>query len=520
MMNSKLSSSVLALSTTALFMSCGQKPKEQAKNNTKPNVVFIYADDIGFGDLSCNGAKAISTPNVEKLANSGVRFTNVHSAAATSTPSRYAMLTGEYAWRKEGTGIAAGDAGMIIRPQIYTLADMFKSADYHTAAIGKWHLGLGEKTGTQDWNGHITPGLSDIGFDYSYIMAATGDRVPCVFVENGSVVNLDPNDPISVSYTDSFPGVPTAKNNPHLLKLHPTQGHDQAIINGIPRIGYMKGGNSALWQDENIADSITTKAIQFIEQNQNEPFFLYLATNDAHVPRLPHPRFVGKSGMGSRGDAILEFDWTVGQIMETLKRLGLEENTIVVLSSDNGPIVDDGYADQAIELLGDHKPAGPYRGGKYASYEGGTRVPCIVSWKGTIEPNVSNALLCQIDWIKSFASAIGVTVPEGAAPDSENRWDSWMGKDLKGRDYLVLQNMDNNLSITDGSWKYIEPAEGAALNPYTLTELGNSREPQLFDLTSDEGETTNCASIAKDEVKKLHTKLQEIKDNRVGLKQN
>jgi len=180
-------------------------------SSPKPNVVFIYADDIGFGDLSCNGAKTIKTPNVELLASQGVRFTNMHSSAATCTPSRYALLTGEYAWRREGTGIATGDAGSIIRPERYTLADVFKNAGYQTGVVGKWHLGLGDKTGTQNWNGHITPGPSDIGFDYSFILAATGDRVPCVYVENERVINLDPNDPISVSYEKNFEGEPTGK---------------------------------------------------------------------------------------------------------------------------------------------------------------------------------------------------------------------------------------------------------------------------------------------------------------------
>ena len=164
------------------------------KPRTNPNVIFIYADDIGFGDLSCNGAKTIKTPNVEALARHGVRYTNMHSSAATCTPSRYALLTGEYAWRKEGTGIAAGNAGSIIRPERFTLADVFKIAGYQTGVVGKWHLGLGDKTGSQDWNGHITPGPSDLGFDYSFILAATGDRVPCVYVENEHIANLDPKD--------------------------------------------------------------------------------------------------------------------------------------------------------------------------------------------------------------------------------------------------------------------------------------------------------------------------------------
>ena len=223
-----------------------------AQQAAKPNVVVIMADDIGYGDLSCYGEKTIHTPNVEKLADGGVMFTDAHSVAATSTPSRYSFLTGHYAWRRSDTGIAPGDAGMIIRPEQYTVADLFKEAGYATAAVGKWHLGMGDKTGEQDWNRLIEPGLKDIGFDYSYIMAATGDRVPCVWVENGKVVNADPNDPIYVSYKEPFPGEPLGKTHPEqltVMKPSPNHGHDQAIVNGISRIGYMKGGKKALWKD-------------------------------------------------------------------------------------------------------------------------------------------------------------------------------------------------------------------------------------------------------------------------------
>jgi arylsulfatase A-like enzyme len=480
------------------------------KSQVKPNVIYIYADDIGFGDLSCNGAKTIKTPNVETLASQGVRFTNMHSAAATCTPSRYALLTGEYAWRKEGTGIAAGNAGSIIRPERYTLADVFKSAGYQTGVVGKWHLGLGNKTGTQDWNGHITPGPSDIGFDYSYILAATGDRVPCVFVENEHVVNLDPKDPVYVSYEKNFEGEPTGKLNPELLKMHPSHGHDMSIVNGISRIGFMKGGKSALWKDEEIANVITGKAVAFIKKNKDKPFFLYFATQDAHVPRVPNQRFVGKSGLGPRGDAILEFDWTVGEVLKTLKRLGLKKNTIVILTSDNGPVVDDGYKDQAVELLGNHKPAGEFRGGKYSSFEGGTRVPGILSWPGTVKPGVSNKLLCQIDMLASMADLLKVKLPEGSAPDSENHLSAWLNKGGEGREYLVLQNVFNTLSIEDGKWKYIAPSSSPAYEKETNTEYGNLKENQLYNLSQDLGEKDNVAAQHQDIVQKMQVRLKKL----------
>ncbi len=480
----------------------------------KPNVLFIYADDLGYGDISCNGSQTIRTPNVDRLAKQGVRFTNMHSSAATCTPSRYALLTGEYAWRRSGTGIATGDAGSIIRPERYTLPDVFQQAGYQTGAIGKWHLGLGDKTGTQNWNGHITPGPSDIGFGYSFIMAATGDRVPCVYVENERVVNLDPKDPIQVSYEQNFEGEPTGKLNPELLKMHPSHGHDMSIVNGISRIGFMKGGKSALWKDEEMADVLTSKAIEFLEKNKETPFFLYFASQDVHVPRVPHPRFAGKSGMGPRGDAILEFDWSVGQLLNTLERLGLEKNTIVILTSDNGPVVDDGYKDRAVELLGKHRPAGDFRGGKYSSFEGGTRVPGILSWPGMVEPGVSDNLLCQVDLLASFAGMLKVNLPAGAAPDSENQLNAWLNRGGKGREYLVLQNVQNNLSIENGFWKYIYPGKGPAYSAATNTEFGNLERDQLYNLSEDVGEKNNVAVKNPEVVKRLRGKLEEIRDRK------
>jgi arylsulfatase A-like enzyme len=478
----------------------------------KPNVIIIYTDDIGYGDLSCYGAKKVITKQTDKLAKEGLRFTQAHSPAATCTPSRYAVLTGEYSWRRKGTGVAPGDAPMIITPERYTLADMFKSGGYATGVIGKWHLGLGAK-GQQDWNGLMTPGLRDLGFDYSYIMAATGDRVPCVLMENDRVEGLDPSDPIEVSYKKPFDGLPTGKNNPELLRVHPSHGHDQAIIDGISRIGYMRGGNKALWVDEDIADSITVKAVKFIEKNHTKPFFLLFATNDIHVPRAPHPRFVGQTSMGPRGDAIVQMDWCVGKIVETLERLSLKNNTIIIFTSDNGPVVDDGYRDDSVEKLGDHKPAGNLRGGKYSKFEAGTRVPFIISYPNKIKKGVSNALVSQIDLMHTLASIIKVALPEDSAPDSFNSWDTWAGENKKGREYIIEATNSASLSIRTPDWKYIETGSNYRYDTHTNIELGNDTIPQLFHLKKDISEKSNLAFKNSKKLAEMQALLKTIKSS-------
>lgn len=472
------------------------KKAQKTADTSRPNVIIIIADDLGYGDIGCYGAKGVSTPNIDRLAAHGLRLTDSHAAASTSTPSRYALLTGEYPWRRNGTDVAPGDAAMIIKPHQYTIADMFRSKGYRTCAIGKWHLGLGDVTGAQDWNAPLPASPADIGFDNHYIMAATADRVPCVFIRDGQVAGYDPSAPIEVSYTRNFPGEPTAREHPELCyNQRSSHGHDCSIINGIGRIGYMKGGGKALWQDENIADSITAYAVNYIKDNADRPFFMYFATNDVHVPRFPHERFRGKSGMGMRGDAIVQFDWSVGQIMDTVERLGLADNTIILLTSDNGPVTDDGYDDRADELLGTHSPQGPWRSGKYSAFEGGTAVPLIVSWKGHVaEGSSSDALMSLVDIYGSMRSLINATLPKGCAMDSEDHLDALLGKCHDGRDNVIGMASNRTLTVRTKQWKYIEPSDGPAKITWGPDiETGNNPQPQLYDISTDIREENNVA---------------------------
>ncbi len=485
----------------------------------RPNVVMIYVDDLGFGDLEYYGAVGVNTSNINSLANGGLRFANAYCVASTSTPSRYSLLTGEYPWRKPGTDVAAGDAAMIISPEQYTVADVFKDAGYTTAAFGKWHLGLGAESGRQDWNAPITPAPTDIGFDHSYIMAATADRVPCVFIEDGNVANYDSVAPIYVSYQRNFEGEPTGAENPELLyNLKSSHGHNMSIVNGIGRIGYMKGGGSALWKDENIADTITLRAIEFIKGCGNAPFFIYFAPNDIHVPRFPHPRFRGKSEMGLRGDAVAQLDWCVGELLRTLKEQGVYENTLIILTSDNGPVFDDGYDDRAEELVGAHSPTGGLRGGKYSAFEGGTRVPLIIHWPARIkEAAVKEGLVSQIDFLDVMASVAGVSSGTPLSPDGfPSEAAVWLGEVPQSRSFAVGMAANRTMSLILDKWKYIEPKGGPSMVPWgPKIETGYSTEPQLFKKVDGEfNERENVAAGNTALVSVCSEILENIKDNR------
>ena len=518
----KIHALTLSLVSIPVMLIAQEKPAIE-----KPNVVIIYGDDVGYGDVGVYGSTMIPTPNIDKLANEGIVFTDGHCSAATCTPSRFSMLTGIHGFRN-GVRILPPNAPLCIPLDKITLPRIFKKAGYKTAVIGKWHLGIGEKGKKVNWNGDVKPGPLEIGFDYSFLLPSTNDRVPCVYVVDHKVLNLDPNDPLSIGEKPEDPRstiYPDAKKDPKAMTYYrSTHGHNNSVINGIGRIGYMCGGKSALWDDETMADVFVNEAKKYIsEQKKDEPFFLYFASQDIHVPRAPHKRFIGKTKLGHRGDAMVQFDWSTGEVVKALEAAGLRDNTIIIFSSDNGPVYDDGYNDgttvktSSKDVDGGHDGSGPYRGGKYQILEGGTRVPFIVSWPKGIKPGRSDAMMNQIDFLASFAKMLNVKLTDSDAPDSRDTLSTLLGKDTLGLDYMLEEA--KGTALRKGNWKFIPAATAKAKKKgKKSTKKAKQENFKLYDLSKDQEEKNNVADqhpqLVK-ELRELHDSIREAKGVRL-----
>ena len=506
------------LTRAVVILTAGLFFTTQAGAASKPNIIVIMADDLGYGDVGCYGAKPknLKTPHIDKLAANGLKFTSGYCSASTCTPTRFSFLTGKYAFRQKGTGIAPPNSPAVIQPGPETLPSLLKKGGYKTAVIGKWHLGLGGPDGP-DWNGELKPGPREIGFDYNFLLPTTNDRVPQVYVENHRVKNLDPKDPLWVGRKKPSPDHPTGVTHRKTLKMDWSHGHNSTIHNGISRIGFYTGGHKARFRDEDLADEWVKQSNIWIEANKDNPFFLFFSSHDLHVPRIPHERFRGKSGLSYRGDVIVQLDWCVGELVKTLDRLKLSKNTLIVFCSDNGPVGDDGYKDFALEKMGDHSPNGPFSGGKYSVLEGGTRTPFISYWPGRIKKGVSKEMVCTIDLAASFASLAGVKLPKAAVPDSFNVLSALLGeKGAKGRAHLVQQDngRGGNYGYRSGNWKLQRHDSKRKRNVIVTNKLANQPAPQfaLFDLTKDIQEKKNIAKQHPEVLERMKKELQEIID--------
>jgi len=476
-----------------------QPPVRQAQG--RPNIVFILADDLGYGDLSCYGAEKIRTPNIDTLANQGVSFTDAHSECSTCSPTRYGLLTGRYCWRTWLKYSALStSAPLLIEEGRMTVASLLKSAGYSTSIVGKWHLGFGREDdfaenrkgppnywetrhGGPNWNGELKPGPLEVGFDHAYVIPVANSFPPYVIVENHHVEGLRKDSPI---------GKLESKNN-----------------------GRMEGGEGARWKDEELVDKMTSKLVSQLEgfTKKKEPFFLYYAPHQPHWPHRPNARFKGTSQVGAYGDVIQELDWSVGQLLNTLDRLGLTENTLVIFSSDNGP---DGFG----RPRNGHWPRGRVmRGGKGDIPEGGHRIPFLARWPGKIKPGTRSAeTICLTDMLATFAGLTGKSLPPGAGPDSYNVLPALLGRKLPDPERLLVMCSGGMgaLSIRAGKWKFIDGQGDCGYREFTSKRPHPAPKPgdppgQLYNLEKDLGETTNLYTQYPEIVQQLKQLLEKIK---------
>lgn len=434
--------------------------------DSSPNIIFIMADDMGYGDLGCYGATKIQTPNMDKLANQGMRFTDAHSASAVCTPSRYAVLTGRYCWRTHlKEWVLWGFEPPLIEPERLTVASLLKSYGYATAAIGKWHLGLGWTTidgnppldngANVDYHATIHGGPTALGFDTNYNITGSLDMAPYCFIQD--------------DHTDGIPNVEKSPYNPQ------------------QREGLMTSG----WRDDQVDVVFTMKAIEFIEKQSTErsdqPFFLYLTPSAPHRPCIP-PEFIqGASQAGPRGDMVAMADWMVGEIESVLERHNLVDNTLIIVTSDNGARLSDYFG-----MDYGHNSCGDLRGQKADIWDGGHREPFIARWPGVIQPGTrSDDLICLGDLMATCADILGAILPSEAAEDSYSFLPTLLGRHSH-RPPIVHHSGDGMYAIRDGRWKLIlGRGSGGFSEPRRVDPSPGEPQGQLYDMDADCQETRN-----------------------------
>jgi arylsulfatase A-like enzyme len=421
-----------------------------ASTEQPPNVILIYADDLGYGDLGCYGATKVQTPNIDSLAKDGRRFTDAHSVSAVCTPSRYALLTGEYPLRANGGkglwGPAPITSALLIDTNKLTIANVLKNGGYDTAAFGKWHLGF--KKGNNDWQQPLRPGPQDLGFDYYFGMPVVNSAPPYVYVENDQIVGADPDDPlVHIGRNAKGQATPITPIPPEAAQRSANQ---------------FKGAIQAhkLYNDYQVGTTFAKKSVEWIKQRKGKPFFLYMATTNIHHPFTPAKRFQGTSQCGLYGDYIHELDWMVGEILACLEDTGLSDNTLVIFTSDNGGMFNRGG--QAAFKAG-HRINGDLLGFKFGVWEGGHRVPFIVRWPGKVPAaTTSKELIGNVDMLATLAAATGQKLDQDQQADSVNMLPALVGDPIKPiRDHMILApNKGTHLSVRKGKWMYI-PRQGS-----------------------------------------------------------
>ena len=404
-----------------------------ARAADKPNIIVIMADDLGYGDVSCYGATKVKTPNIDRLASEGRRFTDAHSASSVCTPSRYALLTGEYPFRRNLWGPVMNPSPLVVDTARTTVASLLKREGYATAIFGKWHLGFGSQP-RPDWNTELKPGPLELGFDHYFGIPVVNSHPPFVWVEDHRVVGLDPADPLV------YGGQAVTQPFQEKMMSPPMSGAKAA---------------HALYREEEHGTTLTEKATAWMRAHKSGPFFLYFATPHIHHPFTPGAKFKGSSGAGRYGDFIQEFDWMVGELMRTLDELQLRENTLVILTSDNGGMLNQGG--QGAVKAG-HRLNGDLLGFKFDAWEGGHRVPFIARWPRKIPAGaVSDQLICQVDFLATFAALTGAKLAPGEARDSLNILPALTGTPVQAirNELVVSPHRSTHLALREGSWIYI-----------------------------------------------------------------
>ena len=488
--------------------SCTQQLKPDS-----PNVIIIYADDVGYGDLGCYGATKVRTPNIDRLAEEGCIYSDAHTASAVCTPSRYALLTGQYPFRKGYFAPVFLKVGSLIDTSQLTVAGLMKKSGYATACIGKWHLGFGKDA--PDWNGDLKPGPLEMGFDYYYGIPVVNSHPPFVYVENHRVVGLDPDDPFVFGQRAE-------------TRVFPEKM-------GIDQIGGAKAAH-ALYDDEMVGTTLTGKAIEWVREQKGNPFFLYFATTNIHHPFTPHPRFQGTSDCGRYGDFIHELDWIVGEVMRTLDDLDIAENTLIIFTSDNGGMLNQGGQDA---FLSGHRSNGELLGFKFDAWEGGQRIPFIVRWPGIIKQgSKSDQLICNVDMLATLAALTGYDLKPGEGPDSYNMLPVIKGNTTEPvRDHVVLAAFkEQNLALRKDNWIYIgaqggggfsstRPGDHGLGGPAALKFTGERNSDiedgkirpdapgvQLYDLDADLSQSRNVVREHPAIAEEMKEMLQELRD--------
>jgi arylsulfatase A len=471
----------------------------------KPNIVFILADDLGYGDVYCYNKKSkISTPNLDRLASEGTRFTDAHAPTSVCTPTRYAILTGRYSWRTRLQRGVLGPWGKpLIAPGRLTVASLLKQNGYATACIGKWHLGWDwpAKDGKQPGSGKdglsnvdfekpVADGPTTRGFDY-YFGTDVPNFPPYCFVENDRAV-----------------GIPTL--------------HDTGRADGFNHPGPMAPG----WRLVSILPELTRRAVTWVEESakSGKPFFLYLPLTSPHYPVVPAPEFKGKSKAGEFGDFVFQTDWTVGQVLDALHRSGVADNTLVIFTSDNGPEitgeVNPGAYDRAQQFH--HYSMGDLRGAKRDTWEGGHRVPFVACWPGKIKPGtVSGETICHVDFMATVAALLGAQLPPSAGEDSFNLLPLLLGEEhaRPARPATVHHSGSGKFAIRKGDWVLIDAPtgddNGAKGEPQWLKdERGYAKHNlpgELFNVHDDVSERRNQFTECPEVVRELKALLEKYK---------